>query len=474
MSTSFPTPRDPARDPEHPLARAFASFTEAAGSLERTYGQLQGQVAHLRQELEVTNRDLATSLEENHRMRERLRRILEGLPCGVLVIEAGSRISTLNPEAARLIGGTFESEDALPAALSAALDRARQTGEEPELPLSGLGPSSLDQSSLDQSFSNPSASNQAKPVWVAIRHAWLEQSQAHATSVFILHDVSEAKKLEHDREHLRRQQALVEMSALLAHEIRNPLGSLELFAGLLAEANLEAESHRWIEHVQAGLRTLSATVNNVLHLHNTPQPELTQIDAGQFLDWAYDFLLPLAKQARVEMQVINGLHGITIHADRHRLEQVLLNLALNAFRFMPGGGWLSIRGSDGALSAGHQNNDDSVEISVRDTGPGIVPDDLPRIFDAGFSTRPGSSGLGLAVCRRILEQHGGSISVESRHGYGATFRLRLPRKGATQATGAGHSPNDSSGHSPEHSPEHSSERSSEPVAESVIASGARL
>ena len=111
MSTTFPAPRDPGRDPEHPLARAFASFTEAAGSLERTYGQLQGQVAHLRQELEVTNRDLATSLEENHRIRERLRRILEGLPCGVLVIEAGARISALNPEAARLLGANFESAD---------------------------------------------------------------------------------------------------------------------------------------------------------------------------------------------------------------------------------------------------------------------------------------------------------------------------------------------------------------------------
>src|SRR4029077_6350882 len=133
MSSSFSTPRDPARDAEHPLARAFASFTEAAGSLERTYGQLQGQVAHLRQELEGTNRDLAISLEENHRIRERLRRILEGLPCGVLVIEGGARISILNPEAARLLGGSFESADALPATLSAALERARHTGEEPEL-----------------------------------------------------------------------------------------------------------------------------------------------------------------------------------------------------------------------------------------------------------------------------------------------------------------------------------------------------
>jgi signal transduction histidine kinase len=227
------------------------------------------------------------------------------------------------------------------------------------------------------------------------------------------------------------------MSALLAHEIRNPLGSLELFAGLLAEANLEGESRRWIEHVQAGLRTLSSTVNNVLHLHNTPQPELAPTDAGELLDWAYDFLLPLAKQARVEMQIINGLHGVVLHADRHRLEQVLLNLALNAFRFMPGGGWLSIRGIDFATRTELGNNnpsgdgpggDDRIEISLRDTGPGIPPGDLPRIFDTGFSTRPGSSGLGLAVCRRILEQHGGSIVAESRSGHGATFRLRLPHK----------------------------------------------
>ena len=405
MAASFSSPRDPARDADHPLARAFASFTEAAGSLERTYGQLQGQVSHLRQELEVTNRDLAKSLEENHRMRERLRCIVEGLPCGVLVIERSSRISILNPEAARLLGGVVENKEALPLALSAALDAARQTGEEPELPVP--------------------CGSEADPTWIAVRHAWLEPSQPHTTSVFILRDISEAKKLERDRENLRRQQALVEMSALLAHEIRNPLGSLELFAGLLAEANLEGESQHWIEHVQAGLRTLSATVNNVLHLHNTPQPECSPIDSGEVLDWAYEFLLPLARQARVSLQTLNGLRGVFVHADRHRLEQVLLNLALNAFRFMPGGGWLSIKGAD--LGA------DGIEITVRDTGPGIAPDDLPRIFEAGFSTRPGSSGLGLAVCQRILAQHGGAIGVESRPGEGATFRLRLPGTGGAQA-----------------------------------------
>jgi len=414
MSSNFPAARDLAHDSEHSLARAFASFTEAAGSLERTYGQLQGQVSHLRQELEVTNRDLASSLEENHRIRERLRRIVEGLPCGVLVIEAGSRISTLNPEAARLLGGNIKSTEALPEAIAAALEQTRESGQEAELELSAL---------------HASGAEQASPVWVATRHAWLERSEERTTSVFILRDVSEAKKLERDREQLQRQQALVEMSALLAHEIRNPLGSLELFAGLLAEANLEAESKRWIEHVQAGLRTLSATVNNVLHLHNTPSPELAPVDAGQLLEWAYDFLLPLAKQARVEMQVINDLNGVMIRADRHRLEQVLLNLALNAFRFMPGGGWFCLRG----VKCASREGGDGVEIVIRDTGPGIAPSDLARVFDAGFSTRQGSSGLGLAVCHRIVEQHGGSITAESRPGYGATFRLRLPRNGAERS-----------------------------------------
>ncbi|MGA9640302.1 MAG: ATP-binding protein [Terriglobales bacterium] len=408
MSTSLPPSREPARETDHPLARAFRSFTEAAGSLERTYGQLHLQVAHLRQELEVTNRDLTVSLGENSRMRERLRHILESLPCGVLVVEGGARISALNPEAARLAGGSFETVEALPLPLRTALGSARETGEERELEV---------RVALEAAGEKTSEAG-TSGVWVAIRHAWLERKGENANSVFILRDVSAAKQWERDAESIRRQRALVEMSALLAHEIRNPLGSLELFAGLLAESGLEGEGRRWIEHVQAGLRTLSSTVNNVLDLHNEPSGERARIDGGELLGWAYEFLMPLAHQARVEIQVINGVAGVPILADRHLLEQVLLNLALNAFHFMSNGGWLSIRGVDRGPAG--------VEIEVRDTGPGIPADDLPRIFEPGFTTRPGSSGLGLAVCRRILDQHGGRIEVESRPGQGTAFRLSFP------------------------------------------------
>ena len=265
---------------------------------------------------------------------------------------------------------SLESVDALPEALFAALDRVRRTGEETEL---ALLHSELDRPAL-RSDRSPDR-DPTNPLWVAIRHAWLEQSPTSATSIFILRDVSYAKNLEQEREQLRRQQALVEVSALLAHEIRNPLGSLELFAGLLAEANVEGDSRGWIEHVQAGLRTLSATVNNVLHLHNAPQPELAETDAGELLDWAYGFLMPLAKQARVEMQVVNGLSGVLIPADRHRLEQVLLNLALNAFRFMPGGGWLCIEGI---------SKDPSTDDRRRNRGPRHGPGNLARRHAAHF------------------------------------------------------------------------------------------
>jgi signal transduction histidine kinase len=395
VSASFSLPhRHP--EPEHPLARVFASFTEAAGSLERTYEALQSQVVQLRTELGVTNRSLAASLEENQRIRERLRRILEGLPCGVVAIEGGESSPILNPEAERLLG-TVES--VLPPKIRSALQLSFDTGDEQELTIDIPG------------------SEEAR--WLAIRHAWLDEH--HGDSVFIVRDISDAKKVEAEREQFRRQQALVEMSALLAHEIRNPLGSLELFTGLLADAALGGEERGWVEHVQAGLRTLASTVNNVLHLHKSPPVQCAEMDMGELLDWAYDFLLPLAKQSRVELQVMNALCGVRFHADRHQLEQVLLNLALNAYRSMGDGGWLSI--------SGWALDDGGVAVEVRDTGAGIASGDLERIFDAGFSTYAGSSGLGLAVCKNILEQHGGMIAAESREGCGAKFCFWIPARG---------------------------------------------
>jgi two-component system sensor histidine kinase FlrB len=362
---------------------------------------LQAEVARLRQELEETNRDLACSLEDNHRMRQHLNRILEGLPCGVLVLKADGHISIANPETRRLLGVAAE----------AALDSSEPVRGWIRDLLERIPPGSGE---------HECHCRRGDLEWVAIRHAQLPIEDG-GNSIFILQDISGRKRLEREYELLQRRQALAQMSAVLAHEIRNPLGSLELFAGLLAGSELAGEQREWVEHMRAGLRTLAATVNNVLHFHSGAQPEMAPLDLGPWLRSLHDFLRPLAQQAKVHVELVQGLDGVLVAADRHRLEQVLLNLALNAFRFMPGGGVLRISGRRRwrAAKAG-------AEIEVADTGPGIAPENLARVFDAGFTTRPGSPGLGLAVCWIIMQQHGGTIAATSRPGRGTKFLLEFP------------------------------------------------
>ena len=377
--------------------QAFTSFTEAAASLERSYSQLQSEVARLRRSLEETNHDLAASLEENHRVRQHLKRILEGLPCGVLVTEVDGSVSIANPEALRLLDPGRDQSLASP--IRDLLERAHADSGEVEL-----------------------ASRQGETKWITIRRAQIGGEEGE-TSIFILQDVSRLKRLQQEHETLRRRQALAEMSTVLAHEMRNPLGSLELFAGLLAESNLAADERAWVEQLQAGLRTMAATVNNVLQFHSQPPPGFAPVELGQLLRWLEQFLRPLAQRARVSIQLDSSPGGAWVEADRHRLEQVVLNLALNSFHFMPAGGVLHIAGEV------TPNPEPKVRLQIADTGPGIAPEILDRIFEPGFTTRSGSPGLGLAVCKRIMEQHHGSIEVESRPG-GATFTLEFPRGGA--------------------------------------------
>jgi two-component system, sensor histidine kinase FlrB len=383
------------------LLRAFRSFAAAASSLENSYALLRADVTRLNRELEASHAGLAQSLEENRSMREHLDRILESLPCGVLVASPDGGISQLNPEGRRLLqcnasdGGSTQLISSLRPELRDLLSRARAQAGEHEQAI---------------------AADSRPARWLSARHATLSDTDGRAgSSVFILRDVSEAKRLEEIKDKMRRDEALAEMSAVLAHEVRNPLGSLELFAGLLAESALSQECRVWVEQIQGGLRTLAATVNNVLHFHRSPELERAPVDLGALLDWARDFFAPLARQSKIVLTAQNHLAGVSFVADRHRLEQVLSNLVLNALRAMPGGGWIMLGG---------RRMGDEISLTVADTGSGIPRESLEKIFEPGAGRN--SPGLGLAICRRIVEQHGGRISADSRPGGGARFTLTFP------------------------------------------------
>jgi len=236
----------------------------------------------------------------------------------------------------------------------------------------------------------------------------------------ILRDVTSRKEADEQREKSRNMVSLGEMSAVLAHEIRNPLGSMELWTGLLAKQPAADDETRFvIENLQAGVRSLSATVNNVLQFHNRGTASHVPLKLATVLQNGVTFVRPLADQAGIKLTLQTQLEKAEVAGDPNGLQQVILNLAINAFRHTPRGGCVTV-------AARLRDNGKLAEIEFADNGEGIAEADLPRIFDAGFSGKGQGPGLGLTICQQIVQQHQGAIRVESEPGKGTRFFLEFP------------------------------------------------
>lgn len=384
------------------LAGAFSDFIAASTRLEASYRELQSEVAQLSLALSDQNRALLESQSENRALGHRLEHILENVPCGVLVMDEDGCVRMANPEAARLLGRPADQELRLEwHARAAAAD-----GDEQEL-------------------SFETAEGQ---VWVALRRvllpAYSSGAESGTESVLTLRDISSRKRMEEEREAARDTVALAQLSALLAHEIRNPLASLELFAGLLEE---QPEGRQeWLSHLRAGIRSLSSTVNNVLTLHGNATLLLESVDVAVEAMLVVDFMQPTARQGEVDLHFVEEAPleaeqaGSRVRGNRSAFHQVLINLCNNALRHTPRGGSVEVR-----WHAPPRREDVPLRISVSDTGCGICAEHLPRLFEVGFSGSGATSGLGLAVCERLLRQMGGALRVQSRVGHGSTFTLEL-------------------------------------------------
>jgi signal transduction histidine kinase len=389
------------------LTRAFLTFTQAAGSLEKSYTQLQAEVARLHRELQCANSELERSLEENARVRAYLSRVLEDLPCGVLVVSTEGKLQIINPEARRLLQ---VSPDWVP-------------GEQSGLPPTFAGLiAEIPANSFFSEQESVIAENGRNRTIGILRANVSEKTNEIGDTIWIVRDLTEQKRLAGERETARRSNALAEVATVLAHEIRNPLGSMELFTGLLADATSQMpETRQWVTHLQAGLRALSATVNNVLQFHSQPSTQMLPTDLDRLVGETMDFLTPLARQRGQQIKIENTIGKIATKADSSRLKQVFFNLSLNAFRAMHPGGKLDVN-----LRWAPQFPGELVQIDFSDEGRGVPPELLDRIYEPGFTTTPGSPGLGLAVCKKVIEQHGGEIRVQSGPDQGTTFSLFLP------------------------------------------------
>jgi signal transduction histidine kinase len=397
------------------LASAFTEFISASSRLERSYGQLQEEVSELRGELSARNAALSTSLAENERMRLDLQQIVDSMPCGVLVLNCQGEISMINPESGRLLGLEGSSFHEGPKAT------LRQISA-----LSGVNlESSYDDESSYGAAQEFCIHEPAGKRWLEVRNRPLFHRRGHGgkpdRTILILRDVTAQRRAEKERVAAREAMVLAEITTILAHEIRNPLASLELFAQLIEDD--EDRRAQWISNLRVGIRTLSGTVNNVLSFHGSGGLKLAPVSLPVLIANAVKFVKPLAQQATVSLEWFTDPRPHQVMGNESALQQVIFNLISNAIRHTPAGGRVTVtlRSEHGtAKVASH------VIVEFSDTGSGIRPDQIEHIFEPGFSGSGDTSGLGLAVCARIMKQHGGQISVSNGVYGGARFALLLP------------------------------------------------
>jgi PAS domain S-box-containing protein len=361
---------------------------------------------------------LNTSLAENKAMRLALQQIVDSMPCGVLVLDRSAAVTMINPETRRLLG----------------LEQA-QFAEGTKVTLRQL--SAWSGVNLQSSYEDTSSSDTGQEFcvrdcsgnrWLEVRRRGLFHQKTNAglpdQTILILRDITAQKRSEQEREAGRKAMALAEITAILAHEIRNPLGSLELFAELIE--NDDTRRDEWISNLRAGIRSLSGMVNNVLSVHSSGSLALAPVPLSTLIGNAIRFVQPLADQAAVTLNWVADDEDTPVMGNESALQQVVLNLVSNAIRHTPAGGnvTVSIRPVKSLANSGEDS--EQIVAEFADTGCGIRADQIEHIFEPGFSGSGDSSGLGLAVCERIMKQHGGSISASNRAGSGAQFTLHFP------------------------------------------------
>jgi two-component system sensor histidine kinase HydH len=257
--------------------------------------------------------------------------------------------------------------------------------------------------------------------------------------------VIENSKLYQQMKERDRLAALGEMSAGLAHEIRNPLAAIKGAVQFLDPAKLPSEDREFLEIVIEEVNRLNGVVTQFLDYSRPLKPALAPTDVNDVLERTFRLLQAEVPPAiGVELALAEWLPRV--NADAEQLKQVFLNLALNAFQAMPGGGRLvvSTRLARDELAFWREGSRkaDVVEVRFRDSGPGIAADARDRIFVPFYTTKEKGTGLGLAICQRLVKAHQGTIQVRSAPGEGAEFLVALPSLREERPPGAPRPPVD--------------------------------
>jgi signal transduction histidine kinase len=238
-------------------------------------------------------------------------------------------------------------------------------------------------------------------------------------ALLTLHDAESAEQLEDELEMSRRLAAIGRLTAGVGHEVKNPINAIVVHVELLRNklAQSPPETQRHIEVIHGEVQRLNRVVQNLVDFSRPVEPHLLDHDLRQITQAVLDLESVEFPARAIVLDSKMSDMPLTVHVDADMIKQALLNIVQNAVQAMPGGGTLTVRVERSSRNA---------VVTIRDQGAGIAPDQLDKIFNLYFTTKPSGSGIGLAMTYRILQLHNGKIDVQSTEGVGTTFTLNFP------------------------------------------------
>jgi signal transduction histidine kinase len=361
----------------------------------------------------------------NLALREKLRillaQILESLEIGVIVLDRKGHLSLTNESARKLMpqvppfpGGIHFSQI---------------LGEYPEI--KKLVASSIEKEEYIKELEHNLGSTEES---IAVRITTLplkDRGKKVIGTLLLVNNVCEVVAMEHQVRTAERLSTLGTLAATLAHEIRNPLEAMNLNLELL-ERNLNLPQDqpaaadkrgKYLGVIGSEISRLSGILDNFLSFARPSQDPTGKTCIDDILRQVVELIENQARSRRVEIEFsLEGEFSNILGSD-DQLKQVFLNLMINGLQAMPNGGKLSVKKES---LAARNAEPSTIVVRIHDTGEGIPPDKIARLFDPFFTLKPQGSGLGLTIANRVIQRHRGKISVESAKGKGSTFTVELP------------------------------------------------
>ncbi len=398
------------------LSRAFKAFDASIKKLRAYQAKLENRVEELKSELALKNQELTN--------------VLQSLSNGLIVTDLAGSIRTFNRAAAAIT--EIDKDSAIGQPINHLLHF-------------NVLPESLDENAFDKISSDfrqtfEFISSKGTKRIINSSTTIIESDDNESEGIIInLNDITTLKRLEEEAERKNRLTAMGEIAMQVAHEIRNPLGSIELFVSMMKkDFKEESGEMELMQHISSAVQSMNHIISNLLE-YSKPKPIIRNTTRINFLLAEFmEFSRFFATQQNIEIDLAYPSTNYEITGNDQLIKQVFHNLFVNACQAMPEGGVLKIdlekaKETDPVIPDRIKDNYirekksvSMLKICFTDFGKGMTEDTKKKIFDPFFTTREQGTGLGMSIVHKTMTSHGGAILVDSKEGRGTCITLLFP------------------------------------------------